>query len=91
MVRKAGKWMALGLTVTLLLTGCGNDQVTEAATESEAETQMETVEDIAPESSQETAENSTEESEEESVVSATPKQVVVYFANWNLNEKPAAE
>lgn len=89
MVRKAGKWMALGLTVTLLLTGCGNVQVKEAVTESEVETQVETVEDIAPETSQETAEESTEESEEEAAMSTNPKQVVVYFANWNLNEKPA--
>lgn len=89
MVRKAGKWMALGLTVTLLLTGCGNVQVKEAVTESEAETQVETEESIAPETSQETAEESTEESEEEVAMSTNPKQVVVYFANWNLNEKPA--
>ena len=69
MVRKAGKWMALGLTAVFLLTGCGDAQVTETATESEVETQVETEESGAQENSQETAEEQTEESEEEVTLS----------------------
>lgn len=82
--------MALGLTAALMMTGCGKAQTTDAVVESETETLQETTEETTTEeTSQETAEESTEESEEEVAMSTNPKQVVVYFANWNLNEKPA--
>lgn len=92
MAGKTKKWITLGLVAAFMLTGCGNVQPTDASVEYETESLTAMSEESSPmDTSQETAENSTEESEEESVVSANPKQVVVYFANWNLNEKPAAE
>lgn len=86
--------MALGLV--LGLTGCGKE---ETVTDTDEGTEQTVAEDGTGEETESQAEaaDSTdegtgeEEPEEDAEEERTPKQVIVYFANWNLNEKDAAD
>lgn len=84
--------MLLATSLVLGLAGCQKEAVTtetdvvdEAVEETadEAETEQET--------ETEQAETTEEETQEEEAVVSGPKQVIVYFANWNLDGKAAEE
>lgn len=78
--------MLLTAGLVLGLTGCQKET---ASTEATEENVAESVEESSEEESQ--AEESEEETQEEEEVVSGPKQVIVYFANWNLDGKAAEE
>lgn len=81
--------------LVLGLAGCGKEEgrtIVEESTEQAADTDGSVEE---PGSSEEDAEDTIEEESaeaaEEAAEERVDKQVIVYFANWNLNEKDAVE
>lgn len=88
--------IATGLVLSMLLTGCGAAQTNSPETENSEQSQTESVH--TEENTQTTedatdSENATDgaSAEETNPQIADEKQVVIYFANWNLGEKPGAE
>ncbi len=85
------KWkkiMAVCLTLSVVLAGCGKAEPATVQTES-SETQTQ---ESVPEETKETAEETTVDEtsgEDVEAESTGDKQVVVYFANWYLGEKAA--
>lgn len=86
---KKKSFMALLLTVAMLvgLTGCG--QAEQASTEQPQEESQAEEQAAVEEGAEESTAQTEETAEEEPVEERVPKQVIVYFANWYLDSKEA--